>query len=104
MKTNNQSVISNFFQGTICESHTGNLWVSADGLRLMNYSTCLVEVYPVTNEILVNETKYSVTTSKIQSYIRRHTAYMSDVRPVHGVYQGTSYLHTQLEKSTQGVK
>lgn len=79
------------------ESHTGNLWVSHDGSRLMNYATCLVERHE--GQFLVNETKYSVTTSKIQSRIRMELAgqaSIGNVRPVNNVYQGTAYLSSLM--------
>jgi hypothetical protein len=70
MKMTNQNVIKAFHnqqEGKI-ESHTGNLWIDGTGQRLMNYSTCLAQY--IGNVVVINDTKYSVTTSKIQTYIR----------------------------------
>jgi hypothetical protein len=73
-KLTNQGVIEAFFTGQTdrksIESHTGNLWISADGKRLMNYATCLVQRHPE-YMLIVNKTKYSSTTSKIQNFIQR---------------------------------
>jgi hypothetical protein len=89
-KLTNQSVIAAYVNGTGAgvESHTGNLWVTATGDRLMNYSTCLIE--RVNGKFIVNETKYSVTTSKIQTYIYREMG--SRWIAVNNVPQGSSSL------------
>lgn len=67
-KFTNLTVIEKFFNGEVAESHTGNLWISHDGKRLMNYATCLVE-RNAEYGLIINKTKYSPTTSKIQTYI-----------------------------------
>lgn len=68
----NQQLIEKFAMGNAehgDQSHTGNLWVTPNEDKLMNYGTCLV--HRVKGHFIFNETKYSSTTSKIQSYIRR---------------------------------
>jgi hypothetical protein len=74
-KMTNQNVIKAFYnqqEGKV-ESHTGNLWITQDGKRLMNYATCLAE--RIDNIIIINDTKYSVTTSKIQTWLKSEFAY-----------------------------
>ena len=41
--------------------------------ELINYSTTIAVYYHNTNCVLLNSTKYSVTTSKNQNYIRRYS-------------------------------
>lgn len=43
----------------------------SDGHKLFSYSTCIAEWEDYYNRLYVNSTKYSVTTSKHQSYLRR---------------------------------
>jgi hypothetical protein len=105
-KMTNQNVIKAFFQGELgkIESYTGNLYIinTTISSRLMNYGTVLAERHE--GKWLINTTKYSVTTSKIQSYINRelynqfhpssiaeHVIYMNDIRI------NTSYLSLKLE-------
>jgi hypothetical protein len=52
-------------------SYNGNVWVHDDNKRLMNYGTCLAQYDKETNTLFINETKYSSTTSRIQSMIKR---------------------------------
>jgi hypothetical protein len=71
VKMKNQDVIEAFVGYDIkpgIESHTGNLYITMSGRKLMNYNTVLAQ--RVGNEIIVNSTKYSVTTSKIQTWLR----------------------------------
>jgi hypothetical protein len=71
VKMKNQDVIGAFADYSIkpgIESHTGNLYIINSGRKLMNYNTVLAQ--RVGNEIIVNSTKYSVTTSKIQTWLR----------------------------------
>jgi hypothetical protein len=75
MKLTNQNVIKAFYnqqEGKI-ESHTGNLWIDGTGKRLMNYATCLAQ--RIEGVVVINVTKYSVTTSKIQSKLKSEFAY-----------------------------
>lgn len=110
-KLTNQGVIGAFFNGqTGIESHTGNLWTSSDGKRLMNYSTCLVE-RNAEYGMIVNRSSYSVTTSKIQGYImselwkRFGGEWISEnVMEVENVYQGTAYLDDAARKLVEWSK
>jgi hypothetical protein len=112
-KYNNETVIKMFFQGnTNIESHTGNLWISNDGKRLMNYATCLAERSEL--GLIINRTSYSNTTSKIQSqFIRElNKQYSKSFQEEHtievdNVDRGTAYLvdaaHAHIEWS-KGIK
>jgi hypothetical protein len=73
----NQEVIKKFMGNATATSHTGNL-VSENG-KLINYNTVLAQWILINPEapyseqrykLFINETKYSVTTSKIQTWIR----------------------------------
>jgi hypothetical protein len=71
LKQNNMSnkeVIKSFIQGKSTKSSNGNLWVSCDGKRLFNYYTCIAQ--RTENGYVLNSTKYSNTTSRIQYYLR----------------------------------
>jgi hypothetical protein len=71
-KMKNQDVIEQFVNYNIqpnIESHTGNLYITMSGRKLMNYNTVLAQ--RVGNDLIINSTKYSVTTSKIQTWLRR---------------------------------
>jgi hypothetical protein len=104
-KLTNQGVISAFLNGlTGVESHTGNLWISADGTKLMNYATCLVQHHPE-YKLIINKTKYSSTTSKIQNYIQRELDkrwtdrfQVENIYTVEQVQIGSSSLVPALEK------
>lgn len=64
----NQKVIENYFNNMQGRSSNGNLYIF--GNKLINYSTPLVVYYNGTYTI--NTKKYSVTTSKIQTYIKNY--------------------------------
>jgi hypothetical protein len=74
-KLTNESVIVHFLGFEAGESHTGNLYTSNSGkdFKLMNYGTCLAQF--IGGKLVVNATKYSVTTSKIQSKLRYHAPF-----------------------------
>lgn len=89
-KMKNSELIYSFVAGTARDGqHTNS--VSVDGNRLFSYATCIAE--RVGNKIVVNETKYSVTTSKHQSYLygalRR---YNECAEYVNGILRGCSRL------------
>ena len=81
MRMTNQNVIIEFIKGNNedAQSHNGNLWITANSQRLMNYGTCLAERLP-NGTFLVNCTRYSVTTSKIQGYVRYELAKRAKTR------------------------
>lgn len=64
----NQEVIENYFNFMEGRSSTGNLYTRDN--KLINYATPLIIYY---NKIFtINTKKYSVTTNKIQSYIKNY--------------------------------
>ena len=65
---NNQSVINAFALGQKAKSSTGNLYSNGD--KLINYYTCIAQRLP-NGTIVVNSTKYSTSTSKLQTLTRR---------------------------------
>jgi len=83
----NQEVINKFVYGKSAKSSNGNLWVSCDKSRLMNYATCIAQRLS-DGTFIVNGTKYSTSTSKIQSMVRRtlrNYKEVTDVR-IHTAY------------------
>ena len=83
----NQEVINRFKNGMKGQSSNGNLWISCDGTRLFNYGTCIAQ--RTSEGYIVNSTKYSVSTSKIQNYVRNT---LRNYKEVVGIRMGTSYL------------
>lgn len=76
IRTNNENVIKNYLRGIDSKSHNENLYTRYNynnEWELVNYSTPLVRI--VGNTLYLNTKKYSVTTSKIQTYIKREIAY-----------------------------
>lgn len=61
----NRSVINAFANGKAGRSSNNNL--RTDGTRLVNYGTCIAQRL-ANGMIVFNATKYSVTTSKIQTW------------------------------------
>lgn len=68
----NQEVIESYFNFMSAHSHNDNLYTRhyGDEWQLVNYSTPLVTYKNDT--YYINTKKYSVTTSKIQTYINRY--------------------------------
>lgn len=68
----NINVIENYFNFMKGKSSTGNLWTrqNGDSWELVNYSTPLMRYQ--NGVYYINTKKYSVTTSKIQTYINRY--------------------------------
>lgn len=62
---NNQSVIKAFINGKSAKSSNGNLYSVGD--KLINYYTCIAQ-RTESGVVLYNGTKYSVSTSKIQTW------------------------------------
>lgn len=82
----NQEVISKFVN--FAESAaTAN--VRSTGDKLFNYATCIAQRHE--GKIIENNTRYSVTTSKMQCYVRRELSGY-DVIEVTGVPRGTCNL------------
>lgn len=82
----NNDVIKSFVNGaTSGKNHSGNLRI--EGNKLIHYCTCIAERYAT--GIIVNVTKYSVTTSKIQGLVKYHA---NRVIEVEGSIMGTNSL------------
>ena len=62
-----KNIINDFINGK-AYSHNTNLRVGCMGDRIINYSTTLAQ--RCGKKIIFNATKYSVSTSKIQSWLR----------------------------------
>jgi hypothetical protein len=75
MKLKNEKVIEKFIAGEAeyFTSHTGNLWSRYN--ELWNYRTMIAKFDHESKKLLINVTKYSVTTSKIQTYLKRESKY-----------------------------
>lgn len=82
----NQQVIDAFVNGKIGRSSNGNLYSTGD--KLINYSTCIAQ--RIANGVILNLTRYSVTTSKIQSWARG--SIRGNVNVVSGVPMGALNL------------
>lgn len=114
-KLTNQSVVEVYFNGGYAgktiESHSGNLWISDDRTRLMNYATCLVERNAELGKMIVNRTSYSNSTSKIQGYIMSQLwrSFGGDwieenVIQVDNVQISTNYLLSAANKKLEWLK
>ena len=69
----NLDVVRAFFSNKVAKSSNSNLRVEVghdNTLRLRNYNTTLLQKN-ADGTIIYNNTRYSVSTSRIQSYIRR---------------------------------
>lgn len=88
----NQDVIKKFVNFSE-EAHTLN--VVSTGEKLFNYDTCLAQRHK--GKIILNVTRYSVSTSKVQHYLK----YELDgyqVIEVSGVPRGTANLVPYINK------
>ena len=83
----NIDVIMDFINGR--ESSNRNL--RTDGNRLVNYNTCIASKCE-DGTIIYNRTKYSTSTSKIQSYLRDALKGRHYVVTIKTVPRGASYL------------
>lgn len=79
----NQEIINAFVNGKANVSNR-NLWTNCDGTKLINYSTTIAQ--KINGKWYVNVTKYSPTTSKIQTYVKRTLKTYTEVS---GVPMGT---------------
>ena len=68
MRGTNSEVVRTFFNHTPLSSHDGNLKTTPN--TLINYSTIIA--YYENNTYYINISKYSRTTSKIQTLIKRY--------------------------------
>jgi GTP:adenosylcobinamide-phosphate guanylyltransferase len=82
----NNDVLSIFINGTtFFESNSSNL--SINGNKLINYRTCIAE--KIGGKIIVNVTKYSPTTSKIQNSLIK-------------LLQNTNFNYATIDKIRMG--
>lgn len=75
MRQSNIDVIKAFNRGQQAQSWTGNLYTV--GNNLINYSTVIA--VNTGDGIVLNAHKYSATTSKIQTYVRRYANVINEV-------------------------
>lgn len=67
MRLKNAEVVKNFVgRFGDCQSYTGNLY--SRGNKLYNYSTVIAQY--IEGELVINATKYSTSTSRIQNMVR----------------------------------
>ena len=71
--------------------------VKHTGDRLINYSTSLAEWDRANGTLIINETKYSVSTSRVQHYVRRHIPSHVHVIYVTNIPEGTLVLKNYVE-------
>lgn len=81
----NKEVIKAFINNRPANSSTGNL--SSTCGRLFSYTTCIAEF--IDNVLLINRTKYSVTTSRHQYMLDRETAGYIKHIPIYDVPRGS---------------
>lgn len=84
LRTKNENVVENFFNGVECCNH-GESLTCRNG-KLINYSTTIAQwtQYGLT----INDTKYSATTSKIQNMLKRMSNNRKEVHIVSNVNKG----------------
>ena len=91
----NKDLIAGFISGTMSGRRNGSMSISDDGKRLFSYSTCIAQFDG--GLVYLNITKYSPTTSRQQSILRRCVAdYVErggNVSLVDGLDRGTRYLN-----------
>ena len=68
MITKNNDFIKYFIEGGRDQKKCNNLYI--EGNKLFNYNTVIAEVND-TDEITINMSKYSVSTTKIQNVLKR---------------------------------
>lgn len=66
----NEQLCINFVNGNVNIKNGNNMRISEDGKDLYSYGTCIATKL-ANGHFIVNATKYSCTTSKHQSYLRR---------------------------------
>ena len=87
-----QEVISKFVNFAEAAA-TANVFSTGD--KLFNYETCIAQRHG--GKIIVNVTRYSITTSKMQNYLRRELSGY-DVIEVTSVPRGTCDLVPYINK------
>lgn len=66
--TRNEQIIEAFVRQTVEKAEVNNLTIRDNGDSLVNYRTTIAQY--VDGYLIINSTKYSVTTSKIQGKLR----------------------------------
>ena len=84
----NKTLIAGFLSGTMNGKRNGSMSVSDDGRRLFSYATCIAE--RADNCIVINETKYSMTTSKQQGILNRMAS--GNIYYVNNIDRGDDHL------------
>lgn len=84
----NIEVIKQFLNKSSGNSDTGNL--ISDGVKLINYNTCIAEW--IDSLLLVNVTKYSKSTSRIQSMLIHELKSRDALLAIDNVPINTKYL------------
>lgn len=101
----NIDVVKGFFEMSRSK-HTLNLHYNMTFNELVNYNTILLKRDPIKNIIYVNITYYSVTTSKIQSYINEflNSRYTDDYQIMYyfGNRYGDNYMDVVKEYYSYG--
>lgn len=87
----NIEVIKQFLNKSSGNSDTGNL--ISDGVKLINYTTCIAEW--TDSLLLVNVTKYSKSTSRIQSMLIHELKSRYALLAIENVPINTKYLWNQ---------
>lgn len=90
----NREVIEHFVNGTKNGAKANSVRISGDGLTLFSYGTAIAQK-AANDTIIVNETKYSATTSKHQCYLR-YEVHGKRTRHVDGVPMWTVDLTRYL--------
>ena len=84
----NKEVVESFLQEKVGNS----LNLTSTGYKLFSYDTCIAEWYK--GYLIINTTKYSVTTSKHRHYLRDYKG--RNIIYVVGVPRNTVKLHNYL--------
>lgn len=88
----NKDVIIAFSHRERARNSTGSLWTTGD--CLYSYYTCIAE-YNREGYLYMNDTRYSVTTSKHQSLCRR---YLSVDEFVYGIERNKTHIINENER------
>lgn len=95
----NSDICKVFVNGTKNNAKTLSMRINYDGSKLFSYNTCIAQKLS-NGAIIVNNTKYSRTTSKHQSYLRRAIptelkTYITDKQVPVNTYDLKSYYSKQ---------
>ena len=95
----NENLINAFLNGETAENGS----MSTNGTKLFSYATCIAQ--RVDDKILLNVCKYSVTTSKQQTMLRRRIEHRGmshrvvEVGTDKYIYRGASELTAHMRKA-----